>query len=220
MNKTFDFEFCTQDFDQEMLDFIEGSGYSVGGLSTGEWDLGHRTLYYGTGLESFWTDDDPDLDGFQLVTKEEFKRLIGMSVPKPTLYTQSELTEIEELQDRVQYLESLCEDYAKIISEKDAEIEQLKHSLLAKANNTCVGVEREAKPEGFKPVFDMTIEDWQQALYGGWVFETRCGVIVKVSEIDRYSEYPIEATNCLSYTTEGRWLVDREDKDDIIKRIK
>jgi hypothetical protein len=41
-------------------------------------------------------------------------------------YTPSELSYIAELQDRVEYLESLCVDYAKIIAEKDNRIESLK----------------------------------------------------------------------------------------------
>lgn len=42
------------------------------------------------------------------------------------LYTPEKLSEIEELRDRVEYLESLCSDYAKIIEDKDAEIEELR----------------------------------------------------------------------------------------------
>jgi hypothetical protein len=42
------------------------------------------------------------------------------------LYTQPELSEIDELRDRVEYLEGLCGDYTKIIFEKNAEIEELR----------------------------------------------------------------------------------------------
>jgi hypothetical protein len=41
------------------------------------------------------------------------------------LYTPEQLSEIEELRDRVEYLESLCHEYAKIISDKEARISHL-----------------------------------------------------------------------------------------------
>jgi hypothetical protein len=40
-------------------------------------------------------------------------------------YTQSKLSYIEELEDRIQVLESLCSDYAKTINVKDCIIEYL-----------------------------------------------------------------------------------------------
>ena len=40
-------------------------------------------------------------------------------------YTQSELSYIEELEDRIQTLENLCSDYAKTINVKDCIIEYL-----------------------------------------------------------------------------------------------
>lgn len=51
------------------------------------------------------------------------------------LYTQSELSEIEELRDRVEYLESLCKDYAKIVVEKDARISYLLSQLNNRSDN-------------------------------------------------------------------------------------
>lgn len=54
---------------------------------------------------------------------------------EPTLYTKSELNEIEELRDRVEYLESLCEDYAKVIVEKDARISYLLSQLNNRSDN-------------------------------------------------------------------------------------
>ena len=44
---------------------------------------------------------------------------------QPELYTQSELSYIAELEDRVELLEELCNDYAKIIAEKDYMIKML-----------------------------------------------------------------------------------------------
>lgn len=73
---------------------------------------------------------------------------------KLPLYTEPELAEIEALQDRVEYLESLCSDYAKIVEEKDVEIEKLKHQV----------------DKGFKPISEMTITDWKKALEDRWEF--------------------------------------------------
>lgn len=43
-----------------------------------------------------------------------------------TTYTQSELDYIAELESRIDQLEDLCSDYAKIVSEKDDKIESLR----------------------------------------------------------------------------------------------
>lgn len=45
---------------------------------------------------------------------------------QPELYTESELSEIDELRDEVDRLNDLCVEYAKIIAEKDATIEAMK----------------------------------------------------------------------------------------------
>lgn len=55
------------------------------------------------------------------IPMEDFKSIIGMVDSQPT-YTQSELSYITELEDRVEYLESLCGDLNKIVSQKDSEI--------------------------------------------------------------------------------------------------
>lgn len=91
---------------------------------------------------------------------------------QPELYTESELTEIEELRDRVDYLEDLCSEYSKTIWE-------LKHKLLAQSNNSVVSIERE-----FKPIKDMVIIDWEQALDEGWEFETVGEGIVTLDKLD------------------------------------
>jgi len=46
-------------------------------------------------------------------------------VVAPELYTRSELSYIAGLEDRVELLEELCNDYAKIIAEKDYMIKML-----------------------------------------------------------------------------------------------
>lgn len=130
-----------------------------------------------------------------------------------------EPNEIDLLHDRVDILESLCSDYVKIIEEKDAEIEKLKHQALRTASNTCVGIERE-----FKPISKMTLEDWKQALNEGWRFEIGTDFDThSVLEIEYFKNrdlYPIRLTNNEWYTLEGRYLSDEYSQNDIIKRIK
>jgi hypothetical protein len=65
-------------------------------------------------LEETYDDCPYDPYFFQLVESND-------SATQQT-YTQSELSYIEELEDRIQTLESLCSDYAKIIAEKDEHI--------------------------------------------------------------------------------------------------
>lgn len=58
------------------------------------------------------------------------------SAPTIQAYSDEELSEIEELRDRVDYLESLCSDYAKIISEKNDRIESLEEVNSELSSNT------------------------------------------------------------------------------------
>ena len=53
------------------------------------------------------------------------------------LYTPEQLSEIEELRDRVEYLESLCEDYAKIVAERDNNIEYMQEVIDELSSNGC-----------------------------------------------------------------------------------
>jgi hypothetical protein len=77
-------------------------------------------------IRGFDRDGDLELEGLKdFGYNEKSFDLATESDLQPT-YTQSELSYIEELEDRVEYLESLCEDYVNIISEKDNRIESLK----------------------------------------------------------------------------------------------
>lgn len=76
--------FYTEDFDQEMFDFIKAQGWSLDG-ETGlvKASLSALHLYYGTGIEGFWTDNDEnDLEDYEHLTKQQFKEKVGMSTPK------------------------------------------------------------------------------------------------------------------------------------------
>lgn len=106
-----------------------------------------------------------------------------LEASQPETYTQSELSYITELEDRVEYLESLCSDYAKIVTEKDKEIFQLKHQALRVASETVLHVEQD-----FKPISDMTIEDWEVAMLHAWEFETISKGNVVVIELDDFNE--------------------------------
>jgi hypothetical protein len=56
----------------------------------------------------------------------ELKRYENESLP---IYTQSELDYIRELESRIDQLEELCSDYARIVVEKDNEISIMKDSI-------------------------------------------------------------------------------------------
>ena len=130
------------------------------------------------------------------------------------LYTPEQLSEIEELRDRVEYLESLCDDYAKILVEKDKELFRL---AMGTPNEFCVGI----TPE-FKAISDMSIRDWEKALDESWEFKSCRGENIKVICLDVNHEYPVRVMSEFS----TRWLtvygVDLTSEADwsIISRIK
>ena len=101
--------------------------------------------------------EDGSGSGERVCYWEELEKYEESSLPT---YTQEQLSEIDELRDRIEYLQDLCSDYAKIIEEKDAEIADLRDNLLQVSTG-----------DQFKPISEMTIEDWQQALEEGWLFE-------------------------------------------------
>lgn len=75
----FEYQFYTEDFDQEMLDFIKNK-YGTDAYDL-EWSKCSERLYYGDGVDGFWTDsDDSCLEEFEELTKQEFKKNIGMEV--------------------------------------------------------------------------------------------------------------------------------------------
>ncbi len=78
------------------------------------------------------------------------------------------------------------------------------------------------KEEQFKPIPEMTLEDWQQAMEDGWVFETRRGYLINVEKVfDSRNTYPVKGNNSLNYTVSGCfWENVKEHEADIIKRVK
>jgi hypothetical protein len=72
------------------------------------------------------------------------------------------------------------------------------------------------KEQTFKPVSEMTLEDWQQALEEGWEFLDNYGDINTVTEITDlvfFSEY------CYGFSIDGKHSIDSENNF-IVKRIK
>lgn len=89
MSKVFDENFYTEEFDQEILDFIVERGWKLEGPCWGTVSsINDTTLYYGTGIEGFWTDSEEDHFGFVLLTKQAFKEKIGMTTKQ---FTKSDL---------------------------------------------------------------------------------------------------------------------------------
>ena len=82
---TFDKSFYTTDFDQEMMDFIEGnSGFKIEDEFL-HWHDYHNILAYGAGRGAFWT-ESAALDVYRTstpLTKQQFKEKIGMPMESP-----------------------------------------------------------------------------------------------------------------------------------------
>lgn len=98
------------------------------------------------------------------IPMEDFKSIIDMPDSQPT-YTQSELSYIESLEDEVAKLEELCSDYV-------SEIEQLR------------GITIQPEANEFKPISEMTIEDWHQAMDDRAVFEDEDGYTLTLEQVD------------------------------------
>jgi len=71
------------------------------------------------------------------------------------------------------------EDYDNLIEEIN-----LLQDLLAEANTRITELEGKSK---FKPVKNMTFEDWKEAKAQGYKFTTRCGHTVGVLELEGHS---------------------------------
>lgn len=74
MGKLFDENFCTDDYDQKMIDFINKN---FGEVSV-EWKPLEGYLKYGIGLDKFWTSDSHLHCSENILTKQQFKEKIGM----------------------------------------------------------------------------------------------------------------------------------------------
>lgn len=112
---------------------------------------------------------------------------------------QLEPTELDEALAKIDTLESALEDAVReLIS-------------LREGNNTV-----------FKPINEMTLEDWEIALEEGAVFETREGEqihILFMKPCDR-TPYTFTGSNGYNYTYWGSIWESSDDEEDIIKRIK
>lgn len=91
--------------------------------------------------------------------------------------TQADSSELEEALAKIESLESALEDAVlELIS-------------LRERNNTAV---IDVDNNGFKPICEMTLEDWEAAQSLGWVFETNVGSVGTVERIDyNDSSYPV-----------------------------
>jgi hypothetical protein len=96
-------------------------------------------------------------------------------------------------------------------------LEQL--DVLFEAYDNVVYTEKE---QTFKPISEMTLEDWQQAMEEGWEFETRDGDVISAMTLSSISNsYPVICNNTLAYTIRGYfWDSGKEHDADIIKRVK
>lgn len=102
--------------------------------------------------------------------------------------------------------------------EYDSMVEEINllQELLAEANNRIVEMETKSK---FKPVKDMTFDDWKQAKEKGHKFKTRCGHTVSVHELDDCSIWSVLTENGW-HRVDGTFDSDREEvAEDIIERI-
>lgn len=78
-------EFYTDDYDQEMLDFIK-SKYPI---TKAKWDVEEGNLVYGTGNNYFWTTGMPLVTN--RLTKGQFKEKIGMPVKDENVQEQNDI---------------------------------------------------------------------------------------------------------------------------------
>lgn len=83
MTTLFDEQFYTDDFDQEILDFITSKGWGLKSEYSNKPNLSDNYLVYGKGTNRFWTSHFND--GFLKLTKEEFKEKIGMTTVQKKL---------------------------------------------------------------------------------------------------------------------------------------
>lgn len=78
----FNERFSTNDFDQEMMDFIECNFHLSGEARS--WSCQDKYLKYGCNCNAFWTREYNSNSDFTLLTKQQFKEKIGMPVDNNT----------------------------------------------------------------------------------------------------------------------------------------
>lgn len=103
-------------------------------------------------------------------------------------------SELEEALAKIDTLESALEDTVReLISLREGSNALLGTSLtptsLHTSNNTAVV---DVYTNGFKPVREMTMEDWEAAQSLGWLFETNVGSVDTVQKLDYIDpSYPV-----------------------------
>lgn len=119
----------------------------------------------------------------------------------------NQTTELEEALAHIESLESALEDAVReLIS-------------LRSGNNTAV---IDVNHNGFKPISEYTLEDWELAKEEEWVFETRQGVELTVHDID-YSfreNLPIRLSDYSWYSLQGAYCGNPTSKYSLVKRVK
>lgn len=147
------------------------------------------------------------------------KRNFKLYTLEPTNDLQSEL---EEALAKIESLESALEDAVKRIDNwRNGRNEG--HGLNGEEFTVITAVnQEEGKLEQFKPISEMTREDWELAEEGDWVFETREGkhILVVAMTAPPLENYAFRASNHYYYTCKGLVFPKSEDEGDIIKRIK
>lgn len=176
--------------DESNVEVFKGAVYKVRGLTKyGDLEL--------AGLDDFGYNPS----SFELVAESYL----------PTYTYPEQLSEIDELQDRVEYLESLCSDYVEQIKDIEYALEAHKKALnkftkltvllsenhkVADLVGSQIGddvvdkiydylLSQVKQKTDFKPISEMTIGDWQQALDEGWEFEDNEEDICQVESVDK-----------------------------------
>lgn len=76
----FNENFYTDDFDQEMLDYVRDLGSTIKRSRTDYLETKYKYLKYGTSCDYFWTNNiTVTLDEYTYLTKQQFKEKIGMT---------------------------------------------------------------------------------------------------------------------------------------------
>lgn len=134
---------------------------------------------------------------------EDLELAVSTSIPTEDL--QSELTEAYA---KIDTLESALEDAIRELI-----------SLRERNNTAAIDVEESE----FKPISEMTLEDWEMALQQDWLFEmNKYEIPVQVTQVDyRDTVYPVEFNYYMWRTLDGyEWADDKLDvAKNIIKRI-
>lgn len=155
------------------------------------------------------------------VNSERHKWGVRWSNDRTNTYSTNDLLPITGVSVRV---ETNLHD---IIEEQEAHIENLEEAL-EMVTKELIELRGELSSPKFKPISEMSVHNWRQALEEGWEFEVRgiaWPVVVNELDFDRPTDYPVCLDNGhLWVTLQGcEWYhdSDRSTEDrDVIKRIK